>query len=70
MSSVTCPKEDEIQDISGRVASLEGQHRSMLDMQAETLAEIRAMREDFVRHSESVAFELQRVYRAIKILEQ
>lgn len=65
MSSAACPKEAELQNITGRVSSLESQHRTMLDLQAQTLAEVRELRQSFSRYSQAVAEELQRVYQAV-----
>ena len=64
-SSTACPKENEIQSISGRVSTLEVQQKSMLSMQTETLAEIRGFREDFNRYASAISTELTRIYDAV-----
>jgi hypothetical protein len=64
-SSSACTKELEIQEMSGRVSTLEQQQKSMLNMQAETLAEVRGLRADFQRYGAAISSELTRIYDAV-----
>ena len=61
MSSLSVPTEE----IVARLTALETHQRISRDAQAEILAEVRGLREDFRTHSKTIAEELGRVYRAI-----
>lgn len=64
MSSTALPKDLDT-GVLGRLSALENQHRRAMGTQAEILAEVRGMRDDFQKYAAAISDELTRVYKAV-----